>query len=141
MHSYENGFCKYCQVEEPFDKDARLIVNGKDITADNYVKINIRYGNGSVPLTAVLTELGIPWEWESSTKLRIGTGELARVLDTTLPSYAWLIPPGTQGGVRMVMDGEIIIDIQSLYVGYLRSQGITCEIDCATKTIRIDTPA
>ena len=69
-HEIKDGYCIHCGGVEPKNVDARLIVNGKDITAGNYVKINEGYNNASIPLTAVLTELGIPWEWESDTILR-----------------------------------------------------------------------
>lgn len=143
MHSYENGFCKYCRNQELFDEDARLIVNGKDITAGNYVKINMqdsnRYSNASIPLTAVLTELGIPWEWESDTVLRFGSSDSMQTIDLTLNAYNFPIPPGATGAVRKVVGDEVIVDLYSLWANLLSNQGIPFEIDCATKTIRIGT--
>lgn len=141
-HAYENGVCKDCGNLEDRDQDCKLIVNGKDITAGNYVKINIRNSNASVPLTAVLTELGIPWEWESETVLRFGSGDYEQTLDTSYNiQFNWLAPFRTPGVVRKVVDGEVIVDIQSLWVNLLNKMGISCEMDCAAKTIRIDTPA
>lgn len=137
-HTYENGRCIYCNATEPVDVDARLIVNGKDITAGNYVKINEDYNNASIPLTAVLTELGIPWEWESDTILRIGSGEYEERLDLTQPTFDWLIPPGTLGSIREIVDGEVIIDAQALYIYFFRAQNISIERDYDTHTIRIE---
>lgn len=138
-HSFKNGVCKYCGNLEPKDEDCTLIVNGKDFTAGNYTKINICYGNGSVPLTAVLTELGIPWEWESDTVLRFGSGNLEQTLNTRYAQYNWDTPStvATASIVRKVVDGEVIVDIQSLWCNLLYDMEIPCEIDCATKTIRI----
>ena len=137
-HDYENGICKYCGNFEDRDEDCKLIVNGEDITAGNYVKINIRNSNASIPLTAVLTELGIPWEWESETVLRFGSGDYEQTLDTSNNiQFNWLGPSRTPGIVRKVVDGEVIVDIQSLWTNLLNKMGISCEMDCAAKTIRI----
>ena len=118
--------------------DARLIVNGKDITAGNYVKINKEYRSSHIPLTAVLTELDIPWEWESDTILRIGSGEYEKRLDLTLPGFGWFPPPGSQNSIREVIDGEVIMDTTTLMWELFRPQNISIEEDYDTNTIRIE---
>ena len=45
MHRYENGSCANCQTKETFAQDAKLIVNGKDITVGNYAKILVPEGS------------------------------------------------------------------------------------------------
>ena len=137
-HEIKDGYCIHCGRVEPKNVDARLIVNGKDITAGNYVKINEGYNNASIPLTAVLTELGIPWEWESDTILRIGSGEYEARLDLTQPTFGWLILPGALGSMREIVDGEVIIDAQALYIYFFRAQNISIERDYETNTIRIE---
>lgn len=136
-HEIKGGYCIHCGSVEPKDVDAKLVVNGKDITAGNYVKINEGYSNASIPLTAVLTELGIDWKWETDKILRIGSGEYVRRLDLTDPTFGWLIPPGTLGSVREVMDGEVIIDEQALNIYFFRAQNISISTDYETNTIRI----
>ena len=137
-HEIKDGYCIHCGQVEPKNVDARLIVNGKDITAGNYVKINEGYNNASIPLTAVLTELGIPWEWESDTILRLGSGEYEERLDLTQPTFGWLILPGALGSMREIVDGEVIIDAQALYIYFFRAQNISIEQDYETNTIRIE---
>ena len=138
MHRYENGSCANCQTKETFAQDAKLIVNGKDITVGNYAKILVPEGGAWVPLTATLTELGIPWEWESDTILRLGSGEYEERLDLTQPTFGWLILPGALGSMREIVDGEVIIDAQALYIYFFRAQNISIERDYETNTIRIE---
>lgn len=137
MHRYENGSCANCQTKETFAQDAKLIVNGKDITVGNYAKILVPEGGAWVPLTATLTELGIPWEWESDTVLRFGSGDSVQIIDLTLPAYNFPIRPGALDAVRKVVGDEIIVDIASLSDNLLRSRGISFMVEHDTRTIYI----
>ncbi len=139
VHEYNDGCCIHCFNIEPRDVDGTLIVNNKDITAGNYVKLNPGYSNTSLPLTAILTELGIEWEWESDAIFRFGTGENEKTLDLNCLHFGWTIPPGRRGCVREVIDGEIIIDGNSLRIDYLSKIDILFRTDYEKKVIQIGT--
>ncbi len=135
-HEIKDGYCIHCGRVEPKDVDGKLIVNGKDITAGNYVKVNEGHNNSKLPLTAILTELGIDWVWESDTVLRIDVGSDGLTYDLNEPAFGWPIPPGTLGGVRWVVDGEVIVDGNSLEL-LLRKLDIIMTTDYDTNTVLI----
>ena len=135
-HEIKDGYCIHCGRIEPKDVDGTLIVNGIDITEGNYVKVNEGHNNSKLPLTAILTALDIDWKWESDTLLRIDLKGEDMVLDLDHPQFDWTVPPGTLGGVRWVIDGEVIVDGTSLKL-LLRNLDIIMTTDYDTNTVLI----
>lgn len=72
--------------DKDMNKNCKLIVNGKDITSGNYVKLNYEYHYAELPLTLVMKALGAKVEWQSNTTAMITFGGKDYILDTTKDS-------------------------------------------------------
>jgi hypothetical protein len=80
--------------------DCRLIVNGKDITAGNYVVLNQE--DAELPFTAIMKELGAKIDWKNKTQGLMFFNHKIYILDTENCSLldkekGWdclLTPPG-----------------------------------------------
>jgi hypothetical protein len=113
-----------------------LVVNGKDITDENYVMVDYANRNAQLPLTAILDEMDCEWGWEDANTFFFVLGTDRIILDLTQLHYGWIIPPGTKGGVRKVVGSEIIVDKTSLNV-LLTNYGGSATINFDTYTIEI----
>lgn len=99
--------------------DAQLIVNGKDITKGNYVKIHPHYAE--LPLVAILRELGATVNWKGQKTAEIILNKKTFVLDTEkrlltekldgreIPHI--LVAPGRLGFSQDAVDEFILDDI------------------------------
>ena len=115
-------------ITMPSDKEGtgmnecRLIVNEKDITPENHLKLNFEFGYAEIPLIAVLKELGADILWSDSTNAKITIDGICYYLnikdceltqensDTNILG----VPPGCKHSLYYIpLENEIIIDSDS----------------------------
>lgn len=100
----------------------RLIVNEKEITVTNHVRLNYEYHYAELPIIAILKELGANVEWQSETTANIALNGKGYFLDISKASLVnkgndfnfLIIPPcSNHGTFYQVADKELIIDSDS----------------------------
>ena len=153
-YSYVYTFYKqsdYCAKFKPSKtqttSDGKLIVNGKDITNGNHIKINYEYLYAELPFTAVVTALGAKVEWSSKTIATITFGGKDFILDTAKVSFtevgggpnAFIIPPGTAHGIHsQIIGDEFVIDSDSARGLIVNMMGAKIDIDYERAIVKIE---
>ena len=126
--------------------NCQLIVNGKDITENVYVHLNLEQRYAELPLTAVAKALGASVKWEKATRATIKFDGKKYVLDTAKNSLydretnANLIalPPGTpHAAYYQVRDGEFIVDSDTMW-GFVYLMGARIKINFDERIITIE---
>ncbi|MBE6802474.1 MAG: hypothetical protein E7530_06295 [Ruminococcaceae bacterium] len=129
-----------------------LLVNGKDIAPDNYVKFFEIKNYAELPLTAILEEFGATTVWQSETEAIITLNEKNYILDaekctlkeenSTVNILTPLYAPGTAGVTDIPMyrtyGDDFIVDNYTLQ-GALKNLGLyyTVKVDYKTETVII----
>lgn len=119
-----------------WQNNCRLIVNGKDITSENYVHLVEEYQEVEIPVTAVMKELGAEVEWKGK-KVTITHNGYQRVIDTTQQAFGMPRPPCSAYCCRKMIDGEVVIDSVSAG-GMIRWMGAQISINVDEKIIEIE---
>lgn len=128
------------------DNDVTFIVNGKDISSENFVSINYEEQYAELPLIAITEALGGEVEWVSNKKVFIlfnGTNYILNPTKKTLKqkrdSFNMIaLPPGAQhGACYQIGDEEFIIDSDCLRY-FLRLLGAKITIHYETASVIID---
>jgi len=123
-------------------KDGKLIVNGKDITSDNYIKIHYRYAE--FPLVETIKALGAKVEWQSKTTALVTYNNKKYIIDTIEYSFAEIgsidniieTPPGGYSFYQVIGDDFILdSDLMKYVVNYM---GANINIDYENLTITIN---
>ncbi len=96
------------------ENNCRLIVNGKDITDECYVRFNQTRDIVELPLTAILKELGASVEWQDGVAT-ITFSDGRYIFDTTEEHFGVFPPPGSKYNLRKVVDNDIIMDYPSAH--------------------------
>lgn len=122
--------------EENKVSNCTLLVNGKDITSGNYVKINYQHQNTELPLLAILEELGADIQWKDANTVMIKYKETTFDIDTANEDFGLPIPPGTTKAIRQIVNNEILIDGTSVQ-GLLNIMGAKIEIDYNSSVVSI----
>jgi hypothetical protein len=128
------------------NNNCRLIVNGRDITSETYVRINYEYQNAELPIIAILKEFGAEVEWKDQTIVNITYKGYDFVLDTVKGTFtqvgddlnAFEIPPGTKHAVSYRIGDEFVIDNNSSWDLIVNFMGAKIDIDYEAGVIEID---
>ena len=130
---------------EMYNNNCTLIVNGKNVTNDNYVHLNQEKKYAEIPLITVLENLDIQVEWKSQSIAHFFIGDKEYELNTTLgtlievggSSNIFKIPPGAEHGLYYNGIGEnFVIDSDSSAVVFYLLNAIV-DINYETSTIII----
>ena len=108
---YINSFDPYASITH----DARLVVNGKDITEGNCASFQ-EYHNGmevEIPLLAVVKALGAKVKWQSETVVAVKYKGETRTYDTSEDGFGVFIPIGGVV-IRRIENGDLIFDLTSI---------------------------
>ncbi len=97
--------------DEITEKKCTLIVKGKDITNEAYVHINDEKIS-ELPITAIMRELGATVQWKDK-EVIITYENNTTILDTEKSHFGIMLPPGSKGAIRKIINGEIILDASS----------------------------
>lgn len=116
--------------------EARLIVNGRDITEDNYVRINHTLKNAEIPVLAVFRELGYDVKVESNGHVILDNDYV--LLETLQPDFGHPMGYEGEGAVRKKLDGEFVIDYWSVCGWWYWGLNIDVEIDYDANTIYVN---
>ena len=128
------------------DDSCKLLVKGKDITADNYVKLNYEYRYAELPLTAILKESGASVKWQDKSTAQITFGGKDYHLDATKGTMTEVggtvnilsVAPGSEHGTfYKVVDGEFIIDSDSAKLLIINIMQLKMTVDFDKKIVNI----
>ncbi|MBQ9106309.1 MAG: hypothetical protein IJY56_00295 [Clostridia bacterium] len=119
------------------DGQCRLIVNGKDITEGNYVKMFAEYRQEHLPVLAIAKELGAQIEWQSETQVTLSYNGKSHTLDAKASNFGILIKPGTQNGVRKFINNDFIMEYDSVSEIILKTLGASYSPNYPQRTITI----
>ena len=140
------------EEDDIMPNNCRLIVNGTDISADNYVYLHDKTSNyrvAELPLTAVMQALGATVEWENQNSSIITFNNDVYILDTTKSS---LVRQGTEENMiaaayglphdpyYKLIDDEFIVDSDTIQ-WLIQNMGATIKIDYDTHIIYIEKEA
>ena len=118
------------------ERNCRLIVNGKDITENNYVRINSAY-SARIPLLITMKTLGADVTKEENI-VTINHNEKSVTLDISSFYLGILVPPGGEG-FREIINGDLIFDDASVR-GLLKNMvNAEISIDCDNMIVYINT--
>lgn len=105
------------------EKNCKLVVNGRDITAESYVRIDYEKHYAEIPFIAVVTNLGAEFKWKNSKVAIITLNNKEYILNLNKKSLITNgstfniidLPPGTKHGAFFKkFDDEIVIDSDSI---------------------------
>ena len=113
-----------------------LLVNNNDISKDCYVWIDQTKKFAEIPLLAILEELGADIAWQNNI-VTIVINNNTIDIDTTKEDFGILIPPGTEYGVRKVVDKEILLDSATLNVLLRHLAGLHVYVDYDSSVIYV----
>lgn len=119
--------------------DARLVVNGKDITEGNSVSFK-EYHNGmevEIPLLAVVKALGAKVKWQSETVVAVKYKGETRIFDTSEDGFGVFIPIGGVV-IRRIENGDLIFDLNSIEGILEEDYNVTVKVDEENYTVCID---
>ena len=123
-------------TENTTQNEGKLIVNGRELSLNNYFHMDAENLTIDIPITAIMKELGAKVEWKSETKVVISHGDVERVMDITDTFFGILVPPGSRHWCREVINGEIVVDYISVR-GWILGMGADFKIDFDTMTTKI----
>ncbi len=124
-----------------------LVINGKNITDDNYVNYNNEYDCFELPLIAILKELGAEIKWLDEKTVSIIIYDKTYVLNTEECSLTEInstfnlfqIAPGdTHGVFSKRVENEFVIDSDSLKLFFINELGLRMRRSSNNKEITID---
>ena len=124
-----------------------LVINGKNITDDNYVNYNNEYDCFELPLIAILKELGAEIKWLDEKTVSIIIYDKTYVLNTEECSLTEInstfnlfqIAPGdTHGVFSKRVENEFVIDSDSLKLFFINELGLRMRRYSNNKEITID---
>lgn len=122
-----------------YDDAARIVVNGTDITNNQYFRYKYHETQTEIPLLAVLAELGADLMISTDNKeVLVRYKDFEKVLYLDANSFGILVVPGTRNWVAEIRNSVLIVDTSvSRYMlpNYFNAQ-IT--FDDESKTIFID---
>lgn len=133
-----------CQIEDTvLDKEndmskCRLFIYGKEIDAENLARINYEEGNTEIPLLLIIREIGGQVHWNDNGVVTIEINKQKLELDVTKDDFNILIPPGTTGAVRKIVEDEIVIDGDSVRHFFRKTVGVDICVDKTAEIIYID---
>ena len=134
---------------ENMNKNCRLLVNGKDISSENYVFLNHDDGYADLPLTAIAEALGASVEWKDETTATIAHKGKQYILDTeqyflreknenSVEDFL-LIPPGAVNVVRGRIIGDDFVISNVVIRRFITRLGAKISIDYDASIVYIDT--
>lgn len=116
-----------------------LVVNGKNITEGNYVRIVEfdTYTDAELPLLAIATELGANVEWQSESVVSITYNGKKEIYDAADPVFG---VPGVDGSLsfRKIVDEDMIFDATSMEELLEQLFNASIKIDEDNRIIYID---
>jgi hypothetical protein len=109
------------ESENEMKYECKLIVNGKDITEDNYVKLHKEQRYAELPLVAIMQALGADVDWKTEEIAELTLYETKYVLDIRNNSlvvedggndfkYNIITPPPGSSVQYKTMERELIIE-------------------------------
>jgi len=122
--------------------EPRLIVNGVDITEENYVYIDHEAFNAHIPVTAVFQALGYNAEFrydETTDSYAIIIDNSIILMDTREEDFGWYIPNGVESCIRQISENDLIVDTQSLITRMYWMWNARIMVDYKEATINIKT--
>jgi len=128
------------ETEHYSPNEARLIVNGKDITQGNYVRIDRAARHAEIPIIAILKELGYDVEIEYDQNMdsyAVIIDEFV-FIDTQYQDFSIHIGYGDTDYVRSIIDDQIIVDSDSVFTQLYWSYNAEIEIDYTTNTVYVN---
>lgn len=121
------------------ENNCKLIVNGKDITEGNYVKIDYENQQAEIPVLAICRELGADIKWIGKIAI-ISYNDKMQIVDTTVSDFGLLILPGSSKAVRKMSGGDAIIEDDSFSWYFIRGMmEVEYVIDYEAATISVYT--
>ena len=127
-------------TQPQYSEDVRLVVNGKDITEGNYVRIDRTARYAEIPIAVILEELGydvlVEYDQDKDSYAVI-TDEFVFV-DTQYEDFGIRIGNGVRNYVRSIIDGQIIVDSNSVFTQMYWMYNAEIEVDYTTNTVYID---
>jgi len=121
-------------------RNCKLIINGKDITNNNYVKIRIDDKVAELPLLAIMKELGAEVKWENEKSVSMIFHEKTLNFDVSKWDLDILVPPGAIG-VRKIINNELVYDYDSVKYLLKMHTNSNISINYDDMIISIDTVA
>ncbi len=126
-----------------------LIINGKDITNGNYVRINHAKHYAEIPFTTVIQELGAKVEWKDDSKAVVKYDGRKYILNTNEGTLVekWdkhklnqIMPAGGQQHkvVCKVVDNELIVDSNSSRYFIFVVMGANMKVDYNKNAVNIE---
>ena len=116
----------------------RLIVNGKDITAGQYVTVDADKQEVAVPITAILSELGCQVEWTDAKIVKVTyNGRKIVTFDLNDRDFGTPLPPGSNYCVRKVVGNEIVVDEVTAEANFLNGLGYFIRVDYSSNTVSV----
>lgn len=123
------------------EKNCKLIVNGRDITAESYVRIDYEKHYAEIPFIAVVTNLGAEIKWKNSNVAIITSNNKEYILNLNKKSLITNestfniidLPPGARHGAFLKeINDEFVIDNDSItHFIHLLGARITVNYDTA----------
>ena len=129
------------ETEPSISEKARLIVNGKDITEGNYVRINHTAKYAELPIAVVLKELGYEVEVkhdQNTDSYAVIIDDNTKFLDTQYEDYGFPIGYGDTDYVRRIVDDEIIVDSDAIFTVMYWGYFAEIEINYNTNTVYVN---
>lgn len=127
-------------TQPQYSEDVRLVVNGKDITEGNYVRIDRTARYAEIPITVIFEELGfdvqIEYDQEKDSYAVSIDGDV--FVDTQYDDYGIYIDYGARSYVRSIIDDQIIVDSNSVFTQLYWSYNADIEIDYTANIVYID---
>ena len=120
--------------------EARLIVNGVDITEGNHIFIHHEEQNAEIPILAIMRALG----YDVNVRYQSSSGTYEAVIDDyvflTTHRTDFSIPPesGSESCVRRFAEDEFIIDSQCIFTLLYWEWGAEINIDYDESTVYVD---
>ena len=119
--------------------ECSLIINGKEISKDNYTRI-LEFHTDTVvalPLLAIVTEIGAEVEWESETVVAVTYDGETKTYDTTDSGFNI---PVLEGGicVRKIVNGDLVFDLLSIESTLRQEYGVNVTVDKENCIVYID---
>lgn len=129
--------------EEPIDviMEARLIVNGLDITEGNHVYIHHGYKNAEIPMLAILRALGYDAKMQYDEKQDIYESVIGDQIGFFSTKYEDFNSPfsiGEKGCVRKIVNNDFIIDSNCVFTALYWFFGGEITVDYDNSIVYVD---
>lgn len=116
----------------------RLIVDGHDSTAGQYVTVDADKQEVAVPITAILSELGCQVEWTDAKTVKVTyNGRKIVTFDLNDRDFGTPLPPGSNYCVRREVDNEIVVDKVTAQANFLNGLGYYIKVDYSSNTVSV----